>query len=119
MSSEKLGFNTDKKIIQAFKKIDSKHESKQAILERLALKYQIDDDDIKDDMSEGTVDIHLAPIEEEDSIYDDEHTILNKDKHYFGKDAKKEFWTMYKSGRTFKDHDKNNIKDPRLAYLKT
>jgi hypothetical protein len=118
-NSQPLHFSTEDKIVKAFKSLERKHEDKQAILERIALKYKIDEGDIKDDFSENSTDLYLGYTEEDESLYDDETTILNKDKHYFGKKAKDEFWTMYKSGRTFKDQTKNDIKDPRLAYLKT
>ena len=40
---------------------------------------------------------------------------------YFGKDAKEEFWDLYKSDRRFKDYNTgtDEIKDPRFAYLQT
>ena len=127
-TAETIGFVTEDKIKQAFDNLENKLKNKknglkdkQARLDEIALKYNFGQDEIKDQVKDDqeSVDLYIGYTEEDESIYDDENTILNKDRHYFGLEAKNEFWDIYKSGRTFKDQAKNDIKDPRLAYLKT
>ena len=117
-NSDPVGFNTEDKIMKAFKTLEKHRATKQDRLLKMAEKAPVAEE-IRDDQSDSTVDLWIGPTEEDESLYDDENTILNKDRHYFGDKAKTDFWKMYKSGRTFKDHDENNIQDPRLAYLKT
>ena len=91
-------------------------EEKQAILDQIALKYNIDDD-INEDF-ETSSDIHLFP-DEDFNLLDDENINLNKEQNYFGRKAKNKFWQLYKSDRTFKDNINNDVKDPRFAYIKS
>lgn len=84
------------------------------------MKYKLDGaKDISDRDSEFSSDLFYNATEEDDNLLDDENTILNKDKNYFGQDAKSRFWKLYKSDRTFKDQDNTDIKDPRFAFIKT
>jgi hypothetical protein len=91
-------------------------EDKRERLRKIALKYQMDNKNQNSD-DETSSNIYMA-TEEEDPLLDDESTILNKDRHYFGDDAKHKFWDLYKSNRAFKDHPKDDVQDPRFAYMK-
>lgn len=113
-------FNTENKIKAAYKSLEHKSVDKAKILEKIALKYKIDMEEEEENDSEYSSDLlYHTTTEDEESLLDDENTILHKDKHYFGHKAKHEFWHLYKSERTFKDQGKEEIKDPRFAYIKT
>lgn len=117
--SNSISFDVESKIIKAYKAIKKRKEDKDKILEKIALKYKLDvSEDISDNDTEYSSDLFMN-TEEDDDLLDSDTTILNKDKNYFGKKAKDRFWNLYKSGRTFKDHSKEEIKDPRFAYIKT
>lgn len=117
--SSAVSIDVDAKIKKSYKALEKRKEDKNKILEKIAMKYKIeaDDPEIDDNDSEFSSDLYMA-TEEDDFLFEDEHAVLNKDKNYFGKKAKDRFWKLYKSNRTFKDTDKNNITDPILSYLK-
>ena len=119
-TNDNISFSTESKIMKAFKSLQKNKKDKDKILHKIALKYKLDGTkDISDRDSEFSSDLFYNATEEDDNLLDDENTILNKDRNYFGQEAKTRFWKLYKSDRTFKDQDKAEIKDPRFAFIKT
>lgn len=80
------------------------------------MKYKLEVDSEQKDTDS---DLFYNPNDEEEYLLDDDTKILDKEKNYFGQRAKERFWKLYKSDRTFKDQFKEEIKDPRFAYIKT
>jgi hypothetical protein len=118
-NSGSLKFSAEDKIRKAMKSLNKHKIDKDEILRKIAMKYNIEAEE-QDDRSEISAGLYMS-TEEDEHLLDENMIQSEKEKYYFGKKAKKNFWKLYKSDRVFKDNYKQqeeDIKDPRFAYLK-